>query len=545
MRFKGRIVSAFMVLAAVVTMIPGCGAQTADDTKQNSGNSSSVSSTSQLNATGLPIVNEPVTLKIMVRKQDVQPEFEKMLAFQEYEKLSGVKIEWDNLNSSNAGDKVKLAFASQDLPDAFMKLSISNIDQLNFGSQGLLLNLNELIDEYAPNVKKFMDEHPDVKKSQTFDNGAIYSLPAGVESSAVRLARKYYINKEWLKKVGMEMPASTDELYNVLKAFKENDANGNGKADEIPLASDTLQNIMDVLRGAFGIGNRGMLQQSIDMDEITGKIRYIQTSEQYKQFLQYLNKLYKEGLMDQEIFTIKQPQFIAKASEGLIGSFSAPNTATIPSQHVGEFEGLPAALKGPGGDQMWAALRPYTTGTGAFVITSANKYPEITMRWVDYFYGDDGIKLFNLGVEGKSYVKTADGKYDWSDEVYSGVNSTTPFDAVVSKYAPYVGGSNPTIIREPYFGGREMEEVSYKASMNLIPFAPKEVWPDFTFTVKENERLTVLRTDIDGYVTKMMSEFITGHTSFSEWNSYVDQINKMGLEEMLGIYTTAYERYKK
>jgi putative aldouronate transport system substrate-binding protein len=501
---------------------------------------------SNLNKTGFPIVEQPITLKIMIAKNDAMAEADKLLVFQEYEKKTGIKIEWESVSTSSIKEKMKLVLASQDLPDAFMKTGLSNPDQLSFGSQGVFTNLNDgLIDKYAPNIKKFMDANTDVKKSQTFDNGAIYSLPAGVESTSVKVARKLFLNTQWLKKVEKEMPKNTDELYDVLKAFKEKDPNGNGKADEIPFTTDAVKNIYDVLKGAFGIGNRGIIQTNLDMDESTGKLRFIPTSNGYKDFIDYIRKLYTEGLIDQEIFSMKSAQFTAKSLEGVVGACVGPNTANLGGNHVSEFEGLTTALKGPNGDQVWSPVRPNTNGSGAFIITSANKYPEATMRWVDYFYSDEGTLFYHYGIEGKTYKKTADGKYDWSDDIYNSVTKDTTFDNVVGKYTPYVGGSNPAIIKEPYYGGREIEPVSNKAAMNMMPFIPKEVWPEFTYTEKENERLTVLQTDINGYVSKMQGEFITGKTPLTQWDNYVAQIKKMGLDEMMSIHEAAYARYKK
>lgn len=542
MNFKARLISASLACTMVLSMFAGC----SGTKKESKPAETKEDKLSYLNTTGFPIVNKPITLKIMISKNDIMAEAEKLLVFQEYENKTGIKVEWQNVSSSAIGEKVKLALASQDLPDAFMKAGISNPDQMSFGSQGMFLNLNQgLMEKYGPNIKKFIDAHPDVKKSQTFDNGAIYSLPAGIESDSVRLARKFFINTQWLKAVGKEMPKTTDELYDVFKAFKEKDPNGNGKADEIPFTSDALKNIMDVLKGAWGLGNRGLIQTNLDMDESTGKMRFIPTSTQYRDFIDYLRKLYSEGLIDKEIFTMKSALFSAKSIEGIVGACVGPNTANIGANHVSEFQGLTTALKGPKGDQLWSPLRPYTNGTGAFLITSANKYPEATMRWVDYFYSDEGTLFYHFGIEGKTYKKTADGKYDWSDDIYKGVSPTTTFDSVVGKLSPYVGGSNPAIIKEPYYGGREIEPVSSKASANMMPFAPKEVWPDFTYTQKENERLVVVQTDINGYVSKMQGEFISSKTPLSQWDSYVEQIKKMGLDELMQIHQAAYERYKK
>jgi putative aldouronate transport system substrate-binding protein len=501
--------------------------------------------TSYLNVKGFPIVKKPLSLRIMFKKTADLADPKDILIFKEYEKMTGIKINWIAVNESNVKEKIALSLAGQDLPDAYMKMGMTTSDQLKYGSQGLLVDLNKLM-KYAPHVKKFLKAHRDVRKGQTFANGAIYSLPEGVEIPAVRVAKKFFINTVWLKKVAKKMPRTTDELYDVLKAFKEKDPNGNGKADEIPLTALKLNDIVDALKGAWGLGNRGILPDNIDMDSQTRKIRFIPVTRQYKGLITYLKKLYAEGLLDKEIFSINRAQFTAKAFEGVIGLCPRPNLADFGENHIHEFAGLSAALKGPEGDQLWAMMRPYMKSTGAFMITSANKYPEATMRWVDYFYSDPGTKFYHFGIEGKSCKKLPNGQYDWTDQIYKAAKQPgATFDSVIGKYVPFAGGTNPVLIKEPYFGGMEMNPVPYKASMNLMPYTPKEVWPQFTYTQEENERLIVLQTDINGYVKKMLAEFIFGRTPLTKWDDYVEQIKRMGLNEMLQIHEAAYKRYKK
>jgi putative aldouronate transport system substrate-binding protein len=502
-----------------------------------------------LNQKVFPIVKKPITLKIFIKKTVNMANPKDILLFREYEKKTGIKINWISVDDTSVKEKLALSLASQDLPDAYMRANISKIDQFRYGAQGLLVDLNKegLFKKYAPHAYKFINKYKDVKQSVMYTNGAIYALPEGVESTACRVSKKLFINAAWLKKVGKKAPTTTDELYDVLKAFKEKDPNGNGKADEIPLtASGKISNVTICLEGAFGLGNHGVNSESIDLDPKTKKIRFIPASPQYKELLAYMRKLYQEGLIDQEIFSNNMAQFIGKGMEGLVGTFAAINNANMPSNHLSEYVGLSSALKGPHGDKIWAPMRPHLAATGTFAITSANKYPEATLRWIDYFYTDEGTRLYYFGVEGKTCKKIAKGKYDWADSIYEEVKkSKTNFDSVVGKYTPYLGGNNPAIIKDGLFGGREMEAVSYKAAMDLLPFVPKKIWPFFTYTQAENDRLVVLKTDIHGYVNKMMAEFIFGTTPLTEWDNYLKQLKKMHLDEMLRIYQTVYQRYLK
>jgi putative aldouronate transport system substrate-binding protein len=115
----------------------------------------------------------------------------------------------------------------------------------------------------------------------------------------------------------------------------------------------------------------------------------------------------------------------------------------------------------------------------------------------------------------------------------------------VGQHLVYPGSSYPGIVRQQYFQGGEAMDNAVKATEKLKPHLIKEVWPDFTYTVQENERMIALSNDIQNYVNQMQDKFITGATPFDQWDSYISTIKKMGLDEYMKLYRSAYERYKK
>src|SRR5699024_1428372 len=170
----------------------------------------------------------------------------------------------------------------------------------------------------------------------------------------------------------------------------------------------SLSHSRNGFRGAFGLNNRGMSHPNVDVDEDTGELRYIPTSDAFKAQLEYMNKLYTEGLIDEEIFTMDTTQLIAKGDQDQVGSFFYTNTQPIGDTHGEDFAGLEIALKGPNGDQLWCKRGRTGTKSG-FVITDKCEYPEAAVRWIDYFYGEEGTRMFYMGKEGETYEKTADG----------------------------------------------------------------------------------------------------------------------------------------
>lgn len=497
-----------------------------------------------LNLDGFPIVKEPITFSVMTHKTEVQPPWNEIYVWKEYEKMTGIKIEWDHVAGADRTEKRNLALASGEYPDIFYRMSVPDNDLVKYGEQGIFLELNDLINDYGPNLKKVMETLPGVKESLPEYNDKIYAYPSLFDSEPIEIDTKMFINKEWLDKVGKDMPTTTDELYEVFKAFREDDANGNGEKDEIPFTASSLSYMLKTFKGAWGLGNRGSFHGDyVDFDEEKEELRFIPISDKYKEMLEYLNKLYTEELIDQEIFTMDSSQVTAKADEDLVGSFSYPNNNPAGVQNKEKFIGITTAFKGPHGDELWAPKRSKLGVKGAFVITDKCKYPEAAVRWIDYFYSDEGIKFFYMGKEGETFEKKEDGRYDFLDEILEDVERLSSFSAAVAKYVPYGGGNNPTIVKTEYFAGGETEPIPLEAANNMSPYSPKEVWGKFVYTPEEIEKFTPVQMDIHDYVNQMVPQFIQGKLSFSEWDSYVEQINRMGLDTYMEIYQKGYERY--
>lgn len=499
-----------------------------------------------INPTGFPIVNDPLTLTAMVQLSPAQPnEWNDIRVWQEYEKATGIHIEWDEHSSADMTEKRNLALASDKLPDFFYRAKLPDNDIDKYGSEGSLLRLNDLIDQHAPNFKAVLEKYPDVKKGISTADGSIYALPNLTDSPSIEITKKLFLNEEWLKKTGKASPSTTDELYDVLKAFRAEDPNANGQMDEVPLTADTLDDLTLVLQGAFGLGNRGVGNPNWDIEPSANDLRFIPASEDYKQLLSYMNKLYTEQLIDPEIFTNDGTKVLAKNEENRVGGFSFSNIVARANANADDFAGLETALEGPDGDQLYTSARGPIGSKGAFLISKTNPNPEATMRWVDHFYSEEGIRMLYLGIEGESYQKTADGAYEFLPEIVENIPEGSSFDQVVSAYVPYAGGSLPTLIMDEYFKGGETEPTAKQAAENLQPYLPEELWAPFSFTIEEAAEKQALEADLYGYVAQRTAEFVQGKASMDEYEAYVGQLNKMGLDRLTEIYEAAYTRYQE
>lgn len=516
------------VAMAAVLILSACGKDNDASNAQDGDKAAAL-----VNATGMPIVKEPITLNFFAgRHPDSNPDWNDVFIFNEYEKMTNIDIKWQMVPTDILDEKRNLVLASGDYPDAFHTAKIPPADLLRYGQEGVFIPLNDLIDKYAPNLKKLFEEHPYIKKGITMPDGKIYAFPTlySPDFDSV-LAHKAWIKKEWLDALGASIPDTTEQFYQLLKAMKSNNLNGDGQV--IPFGAQKISDVIWYFRGSWGLGTAGELHPYVDLDPQTNQLRFMPTDPRYKEMLEYIHRLYSEGLIDPNIFTLNLSEFTAQGKKGQFGAV----VTILPqvSMDQKEYEILPP-MKGPHGDQLHTMVRSPLNQIGSFAITNKNKYPEATVRWIDYFYGDEGIKLFFMGVEGVTYKKEADGSYAYTDELN---------EKKTSYFLTWPGGGYPSMVKQEFFKGAESLPISVESVKKIKPYFIKEAWPLFTYTEEENQQMRSVAPDIETYVNEMQAKFITGKTPFTEWDNYVQTIKNMGLDKYMQVYKAAYERYKK
>ncbi|GIN72393.1 ABC transporter substrate-binding protein [Bacillus sp. J14TS2] len=540
MRFKK--IQVITILLAVLLFLSACNKQKAEV----EGSEVEDLSLDILTESGLPIVEEPITLNMFVKRRAAAAEdWNDVLVFNKYEELSNIDVKWEMTPQDGLEEKRNLLLSSGGkLPDALHSAEIPNIDILKYGEQGTFIRLNDLIEEHAPNLTKLFEENPEIKKGLTFPDGNIYSFPliASEDFTSYRIGARPWFKRDWLEVLDMDVPETLDEFYQYLKVVKETDLLGDGSNREIPFGANSMDHLVNWLKGSFGLGNRGTAHPYIDMDPEEEKLRFIPTSPEYKEMLEYINKLYSENLIEQNIFTIEHNNYLANGSEGLYGTTIYWSTESAFGVGEDDYDsGI--ALEGPDGDQLYSNVYPTLSGIQGFVITKDNQYPAATVRWIDHFFSDEGAKLYYLGVEGETYEQTADGEYTFLDEITNNPDGLTLSQAI-SKYLTYPNGGAPGIIIEEFYQGTETLPALVEAADKNEPFLIQETWPAFTFTSEESKKMASLTVDIEKYVEEMRDKFISGNVSFSEWDKYVKTIENMRLSEYMETQEEAYKRFK-
>jgi putative aldouronate transport system substrate-binding protein len=498
-----------------------------------------------------PVTKEKIKMTMMGPGTG-QAEWKDMPVFQKMAEMSNIEFEFTTPPTADFSTKLNLAFAGDDLPDVLFGTSSESLTpamEMDYGSQGILVPLEDLIDENMPNLKKIMDEDPSIRKSITTPDGHIYSLPMIHRGETAIWPRgPMWYRGDWLKALNVtELPKTTDEFYDLLVRFRDEDPNGNGKKDEIPLTDVKMDSTRPWLMGAFGLTERGI-------EEINGEVVYTPITENYKEYVTFMNKLYSEKLLDQEVYGQADEQKKAKGQNNQIGLF--PDWFSIFTTGKNEKDATDDLMFQPlTSDVSPEAVVPGSTRMAreTFAITKNCPSPEAALRWVDYFYGEEGSYFLSKGPEGALWEFAENDKGE-EVRVYAEGIDTSNTEEERSKITPNYGITVPTmgypetedmmILTDPNQKPDRtfIEFIDSETQAKITPFA-KVPYPLLYLTTEETEQVRDSETDLKTYVEQMEAKFITGVEPLSNWDKYVKTIESMGVEEYVSVYQTAYDRW--
>lgn len=492
-----------------------------------------------MNAEGLPLVDpaENYSFSVFV---DNTSKIEDLVMLPILEEQTGVKVEWQAFPYEIAKEKFSLALSSGDYADAIGGWCLSESDLLTYGvNMGIFVPLEDIFEKYCPNIQALL-ELPGVRETMTAPDGHIYAIPYVL--GAPKVDFNPYINQRWLDNLGLEMPKTTEELKEVLKAFKAQDANGNGDPnDEIPFSADpNNRNKITLMFGAFG--------ESVDKYGMTmhgDKLEFAGTSDAYKEGVKFFADLYKEGLVDNEIFTQDLATWKAKGGQDLYGCSIAYGSGDFLPYEPGttpDFTQLPV-LSSPQCDKpVWLAN---TYGTDVLknqlVITDKAKNPEIICRWFDNLFTLDNSAQVNWGPIDKVIFadgETADGlvqyrKIDtttWEQEERDKYEWANLFPQSIPRYIP----ANYKLKEDlPPFPEKDTVDAAYASS--LINPVPK-YWVDPDSAAE----LSDLQTALEAYMSQKLAQWISGQGDVEkEWEEYKAYLSSLGLERYVELRKTA------
>ena len=550
-----RVAILLLIFSLIVTVIlPGCGkkqeqksVETTEQeaTKDSSGAAPEREIIGNMYKTGLPIVKDKITLKIASFTGEFHKDkFEGIEMVKRWEDETNIHIEWDTVPSASWQERKNLIIASGDLPDCIVgNIALTDDEVQSYGEKGISIPLEKLIDEWAPNLKAILQQHPEYKQIITTLDGHIYAFPALADIDFGSRGSVLHMNKKWLEEIGIsrpiikgkyveiwQEPITTEEFYQILKKFKEN----HPKCYPFSFPKNQLYDMF----ASFGLQDNG---DHIILEN--DKVVFTADKQEYKEAVKYFHTLYKEELMDPEVFTHEYNVFLSKMKQdpyifGAVKVWTAQQAYELSDPRFKDWILIPP-LKGPNGNIEWPKSSKWMA-RGFAIITSANKYPEISTRFFDYFYSERNSVDIMIGPLGHAAKENPDGTYEMIP-VPEG-----------KTWGEWVGSKNPgnmPFITTPEINKRVKwaPEVAMTIEVGEFykPYQKYKSYPNIMFRAEDKQKIADIKANMHEYINAKTAEWIVKGNIEKEWNDYIEELNKMGLKEFIKIYQDSYDMIKE
>ena len=453
--------------------------------------------------------------------------------------------------------------ARQELPDILFGISLSDSMITRYGKDGYIRDLSEYYAEKDGASKIFWDRVTNelseydrdlvLRKIQDPTTGAIYGVPV-VETSLIdKMQFQPWINQEWLDKLNLKMPTNTEELVTVLKAFRDNDPNGNGIKDEIPLFGSTSAlgaDVIDWLINMFVFYREGR-PWLIDEND---KLSPVFTSDKYREALKFIKMLQDEKLLSQLVWTAtgNEMKGITTPSTGvaLCGIFVGHLNGSVQRGNdvLKQYVPLPN----------WGyAIRNDATCNMSTFITESCDNPDRAFEMLMTLWSWDGSMRVRYGEKDVNWtLPDAGAKSDIGlDATYKllndplGQQTTAKWSKIASTLNVYAEGETAQVSEDTD------DFIKLRSAMHAESYAlfekaeqennPKKVCPLLITTDEEKELTSMERTNTGDRYKKAQAEFCTGvmdPNKDSDWNAYLKELDSLGLPVWLELVQTAYDR---
>ncbi len=475
------------------------------------------------------------------------------------EQTFNVRFNWQVISPDGAREKRQISLAGGDYPDAYMLTAyidqFSQSDLLKYGQQGVLVPLNGLIERYAPNIQAALAKQATLKAFSTAPDGNIYGLPAYSECFHCSYPNKMWVNTKWLDKLGLDLPATTDAFKAMLEAFKQQDPNGNGLEDEVPLSGSTedfgVRIIPFLMNGFIYHDDRNYLMLN------GNRVETVADKPEWREGLAYIRSLYKEGLIDPGAF-IQNSEALKRmgdnAGETILGAAAGMHPAIFTSDRLHDYAPIPP-LAGP-----YASYATYEAGgmqAGAkFVIT--NRASEEAQRKlieiIDYMYTPEGQTIAQSGLEGVGWRKPEPGEKALGSGLEPLFTSLIPINETESSNSGWSGMAHlymPRDYRDSWVASSDIyapdgyERRLSEATLLYEGHEPATIFPTWMIWLDpaEADEAAILQTNLSNYIEQSTLRFITGDWDLDkDWDSYVSGFQ--GMQRYVDIMQRAYEQVR-
>lgn len=462
----------------------------------------------------------------------------------------GINIEWDVYYAGDWAEQKSLLLASGDLPDAFwgsIALTAADVSQ----NKSYFVDLTDMIDANMPNFVAAMEDCPELRAIATDRDGRIYSLPKKLPLRPEVCGTCLYINQDWLDNLGLETPKTLDELTAVLKAFATEDADGDGDpTNEIGYTNSAGTHLLsgDLRNILFPFGTmvcRDDCYMGLDGE---GVPVFMPMQENYKDAVVWMHDLYESGVLDPEYFTQELSMATAKrqaeggSQVGLISGWTADAEA---SMNASQFT-LLEAIEGPDGNHYVENADNYLDiSDREFMITTSCENPEKLLQWADDFYTDLVSLQTFYGSLPDCVRENEDGTYDVLSPADGSSLDLSAWGNSMRDFGPkYMTEEFAAKVTLPADQGDGIKKAEDAVNGKYVTDGKNVGLPTMPYTEEELNTITMYGTDIYTYCNAQYAHWVVDGGIEEEWDAYIEQLKKMGVEEIIAAHTSAYESFK-
>ena len=511
--------------------------------------------------TGFPIIKgQTLKMQIMGVSKPGYADPKDMSFFKYYNKLTGIEMEYVGIADNTVTERTTLALQSGDVPAAFKFYhnTFSDFQISKYADEGMFIDLKKDIKTYAPNIQKLVTKKGVELALNQSSDGKIYTLPGKLATTVDYSSHYLNINKKWLDNLGLDVPKTTAEFLEVLRAFRDDDPNENGQNDEIPFALWNWS--AKFIYSFFGIHMED--KTGIGLDQ-TGKAYFAHTLPgNARSALEYWNLIYTESkdqpqgkggrLMDTTIVGASDGFYSAfrkQVNEGKVGCFwwSYFNSTYIDKDLVDDYIPIPYPTSGLTNAQykLPGAAQPYNSvpTKGSFIVTKKCPSVPAILRYMDYLYTDEGIMLSNYGPESEGlYKKNTDGSYTLTEK---GTDENAKKVAPISLLGPstitmekklIVPTTEDAVYNNYVAKANEVYEKAHKEN-KVVYFTDFQKTADEIISLRKFEYFW----DKGGYA----SRYVNGADKLTDYTSWVNDMNQKGLPQYIKIYQAVVDRNKQ
>ena len=467
--------------------------------------------------------------------ENVAVDFNKLWFYRQIEEQTGVLVEFEEVKDSEWSSAVSLAFARGKMPDLILR---GSLDVEEYGvTRHQLVPLDDYIRRgMLPNYAARLEESG-LKDQLTASDGHMYQLGFLI-SQDVNTNGHFFINRRWLEKLGLEQPRTVEELSDVLRHFRDDDPNGNGLKDEIPLEF-TFDDNNTGIYNLFSFFGLPLNEEYVWLDE-GGQVHFAPEEDAFFEAAAWLHRMYEEGLLDIDFISQGSNIWAEKVNEGNVGMFSywrLQNTALSPETAEAYELMIPVHAEGK------RARLPRNMDTIEFgaALTTDNRDIEGSLRWLDAQFETENMLVSQNGRIGDTLILREDGRYEVSYvPADNGLYQSVPvicgqFFAPAAYYASVYVPAAHRVEKAGYCRLYEEADVLEKTSFKLLT----AVIPR---TTGENAGITRLKGKLKAAVDAEIVSMVTRGVTEEGRNTFLQRLRDEGSGEYREIYQRVFDR---